>query len=157
MSNLLLACSLKKEKKERKKVKTRTDFKVHKKIIIRISSVMIRHSNKHARSLTPQAPFAFKDSMIHGILQFTLRIAFRCVLHRCESQEIRCQKLLIIYKIISDKIKKRFKYCWSRKTKRLYNCTWCIEFWSSLAKAQQNNHLVMIQPQVHLRLPCYDF
>ena len=31
--------------------------------------------------------------MIHGILQFTLRIAFRCVLHRCESQEIRCQKL----------------------------------------------------------------
>ena len=36
---------------------------------------------------------AFKDSMIHGILQFTLRIAFRCVLHRCESQEIRCQKL----------------------------------------------------------------
>ena len=36
---------------------------------------------------------AFKDLMIHGILQFTLRIAFRCVLHRCESQEIRCQKL----------------------------------------------------------------
>ena len=26
-------------------------------------------------------------------LQFTLRIAFRCVLHRCENQEIRCQKL----------------------------------------------------------------
>ena len=38
---------------------------------------------------------AFKDSMIHGILQFTLRIAFRCVLHRCESQEIRCQKLFL--------------------------------------------------------------
>ncbi len=33
---------------------------------------------------------AFKDSMIHWILQFTLLIAFRCVLHRCESQEIRC-------------------------------------------------------------------
>ena len=32
--------------------------------------------------------------MIHG-KQFTLRIAFRCVLHRCESQEIRCQKLFI--------------------------------------------------------------
>ena len=31
--------------------------------------------------------------MIRGILQFTLRIAFRCVLHRCESQEIRCLKL----------------------------------------------------------------
>ena len=35
--------------------------------------------------------------MIHGILQFTLRIAFRCVLHRCESQEIRCQKLFFDY------------------------------------------------------------
>ena len=38
----------------------------------------------------PRAQFAFKHSMIHGILQFTLRIAFRCVLHRCESQDIRC-------------------------------------------------------------------
>ena len=36
---------------------------------------------------------AFKDSMIHWILQFTLLIAFRCVLHRWENQEIRCQKL----------------------------------------------------------------
>ena len=40
---------------------------------------------------------AFKDLMIHEILQFTLRIAFRCVLHRCESQEIRCQKLFYIF------------------------------------------------------------
>ena len=39
---------------------------------------------------------AFKDSMIHWILQFTLLIAFRCVLHRCESQEIRCWKLYLI-------------------------------------------------------------
>lgn len=30
--------------------------------------------------------------MIHGILQFTLPIAFRCVLHRWENQEIRCRK-----------------------------------------------------------------
>lgn len=36
------------------------------------------------------AQCAFKDSMIHGILQFTLLIAFRCVLHRCRNQEIRC-------------------------------------------------------------------
>ena len=36
------------------------------------------------------AQCAFKDSMIHGILQFTLLIAFRCVLHRCRSQEIHC-------------------------------------------------------------------
>ena len=38
----------------------------------------------------PGAPFAFKDLMIHEILQVTLRIAVRCVLHRCENQEIRC-------------------------------------------------------------------
>ena len=37
-----------------------------------------------------RAQYAFKDSMIHGILQFTLRIAFRCVLHRYESQDIHC-------------------------------------------------------------------
>ena len=33
-------------------------------------------------------PFAFKDLMVHLILQFTLRIAIRCVLHRRENQEI---------------------------------------------------------------------
>ena len=32
--------------------------------------------------------FAFKDSMIHFILQFTLLIATGNVLHRCTSQEI---------------------------------------------------------------------
>ena len=32
--------------------------------------------------------FAFKDSMIHFILQFTLLIATGYVLHRCTSQEI---------------------------------------------------------------------
>ena len=56
-----------------------------------------------------RAQYAFKDSMIHWILQFTLRIAFRCVLHRCESQEIRCWKLyfeLSIHNMFSDKITK---------------------------------------------------
>ena len=37
-----------------------------------------------------RAQYAFKDSMIHGILQFALLIAFRCVLHRCRNQEIHC-------------------------------------------------------------------
>ncbi len=37
----------------------------------------------------PLAQGAFKTSMVH-ILQFTLRIAFRCVLHRYGSQDIRC-------------------------------------------------------------------
>ncbi len=39
-------------------------------------------------SVNTEAQFAFKDLMIHLILQFTLHIAFRCVLHRCENQEI---------------------------------------------------------------------
>ena len=43
-----------------------------------------------------EAQGAFKDSMTHGILQFTLPIAFRCVLHRWENQEIRCRKLCYI-------------------------------------------------------------
>ena len=34
-------------------------------------------------------PCAFRDLMIHGILQFTLRIAFRCALHHCGCQGIR--------------------------------------------------------------------
>jgi hypothetical protein len=38
----------------------------------------------------PEVQFAFKNSMIHVILQFTLPIAFRCVLHRCQNQEIHC-------------------------------------------------------------------
>lgn len=38
----------------------------------------------------PRAQGAFKTSMVHGILQFTRRIAFRCVLHRYGSQDIRC-------------------------------------------------------------------
>ena len=38
----------------------------------------------------PEAQHAFKNLMIHWILQFALRIAFRCVLHRCENQEIHC-------------------------------------------------------------------
>ncbi|PHT25374.1 hypothetical protein CQW23_34993 [Capsicum baccatum] len=30
--------------------------------------------------------------MVHGILKFTPSIAFRYVLHRCESRDIRCRK-----------------------------------------------------------------
>lgn len=39
-----------------------------------------------------RAQLAFKNSMVHGILQFTPSIAFRYVLHRCESQDIRCRE-----------------------------------------------------------------
>ena len=40
----------------------------------------------------PRAQLAFKDSMVRGILQFTPRIAFRYVLHRCEGRDIRCRE-----------------------------------------------------------------
>lgn len=40
----------------------------------------------------PQAQLAFKNSMVHGILQFAPRIAFRCALHRCESRDIHCRE-----------------------------------------------------------------
>ena len=35
---------------------------------------------------------AFQDSMVCGVLQFTPSIAFRYVLHRCESRDIRCRE-----------------------------------------------------------------
>jgi hypothetical protein len=53
-----------------------------------------------------RAQCAFKDSMIHKILQFTLHIAFCCVLHRCENQEIRCWKFWLIFFNQSDNFKK---------------------------------------------------
>jgi hypothetical protein len=48
-----------------------------------------KHSVAHASRNIPEAQDAFKGLMIHWILQFALRIAFRCVLHRCGSQDIR--------------------------------------------------------------------
>eukprot|EP01018_Ginkgo_biloba_P037619 Gb_32800 [translate_table: standard] len=42
----------------------------------------------------PRAQLAFKDSMIHGILQFTLSIAFRYVLHHGESRDICCREFV---------------------------------------------------------------
>ena len=45
-------------------------------------SGVYRHSNRHAPRNIPKAQYAFKVLMIHWILQFALRIAFRCVLHR---------------------------------------------------------------------------
>ena len=44
----------------------------------------------------PRAQLAFKDSMVHGILQFTPSIAFRYVLHRCESRDIRCRESFLL-------------------------------------------------------------
>ena len=48
------------------------------------------HSDKYATGHFPEAQCAFKILMIHEVLQFALRIAFRCVLHRCGNLDIRC-------------------------------------------------------------------
>jgi hypothetical protein len=48
------------------------------------------HSAKHTSGKIPQVQCAFKILMIHEVLQFALRIAFRCVLHRCGNLDIRC-------------------------------------------------------------------
>ena len=45
-----------------------------------------------------RAQLAFKNSMVHGILQFTPSIAFCYVLHRCVSRDIRCRESFMIYK-----------------------------------------------------------
>lgn len=48
-----------------------------------------------------RAQLAFKDSMVHGILQFTPSIAFRYVLHRCESRDIRCRESFnVLYDLV---------------------------------------------------------
>ena len=61
-----------------------------------------RHSNMHAPRHIPGAQCAFKDLMIHWILQFALRIAFRCVLHRWGNQDIRCCKLLLSFVFVAS-------------------------------------------------------
>ena len=54
------------------------------------------HSNRHAPRNTKERKMRSKIRWFTVDLQFTLHIAFRCVLHRCESQEIRCWKLFFI-------------------------------------------------------------
>ena len=48
------------------------------------------HSDMYATRHILEAQCAFKSLMIHEVLQFALRIAFRCVLHRCGIQDIHC-------------------------------------------------------------------
>lgn len=59
-----------------------------------------RCSNTRSTSVALMLPSAFEDSMIHGVLRFTLRFAFRCVLHRCENQDIRCPQLFEVVCLI---------------------------------------------------------
>ena len=89
----------------------------------------------------PLARSAFKDLMTRGILQFALRIAFRCVLHRYGNQDIHRWKfsfiddLVIFFEWISSNL-------WGKLTAEL---------------KLGSRYVLMILPQVHLRKPCYDF
>ena len=47
-----------------------------------------RHSDRHTPGHIPKVQDAFKILMIHWILQFATRIAFRCALHRSPSRDI---------------------------------------------------------------------
>ena len=136
--------------------------------------------------MIPRAQLAFKDSMVHGILQFTPRIAFRYVLHRCKSRDIRCRE------------SSRFSFFGlnrGRSTLRLVICLSNLIFLGGIPRrfpmprpfsavktqkaeagwAEKNvaflrssfalrvhgscfvKATTMILPQVHLRKPCYDF
>ena len=59
-----------------------------------------KHTHTPTNILPEQArrvPFAFKDLMIHSRLQFALRFAFRCVLHRCETLEIHWLRFVFYF------------------------------------------------------------
>ncbi|KAH7681713.1 hypothetical protein IHE45_05G074700 [Dioscorea alata] len=61
------------------------------------ASAGLRHTSAYGLASVPsawwpRAQLAFKDSMVHEILQFTPSIAFPYVLHRCESRDIHCRE-----------------------------------------------------------------
>ena len=100
----------------------------------------------------PEQPFAFKDLMIHLILQFTLHIAFRGVLHRCANQEIHRWKVDF-----------GFLFCLFTNHRRDLGHNSFL--WVLKAPAQKVETrlvsfelcMILILPQVHLRKPCYCF
>ena len=49
--------------------------------------------SRHTSRDYPEVQYAFKDPLIHGILQFTMIITLCCVLHRCLNRDIRRWKL----------------------------------------------------------------
>ena len=66
-------------------------------LLLEVSDELVSESEPATlRCRSTRAPIAFKDLMIHLILQFTLRIAFRCVLHRCRNQEIHRSEAWIL-------------------------------------------------------------
>ena len=55
---------------------------------IEICDILDTETNMPMHSKLSLARVAFENLMIQGILQFALRIAFRCVLHRYGNQDI---------------------------------------------------------------------
>lgn len=134
---------------------------------------------RRALGRIPRAQLAFKDSMVHGILQFTPRIAFRYVLHRCESRDIRCRE--------SYCFRSRYREPQQRKHRSHVPRQICVPWrhpapcsgirpegrvrqrpeglllppatshYSFAGRVSQRETTTMILPQVHLRKPCYDF
>ena len=131
----------------------------------------------------PQAQLAFKNSMVHGILQFTPGIAFCYVLHRCESQDIRCRescdltmhhctgyirhakwttgKAILVF---LDAMRRR-RFFWTttfykeggRPVPRDGCKTHRPAAWMTCSRFVLVYRVTtMILPQVHLRKPCYD-
>ena len=68
-----------------------------------------RHTDAQAGILLAEASSAICVQRFDGsrIVQITLRIAFRCVLHRCESQDIHCWELFRLSFFLSFFLTKR--------------------------------------------------
>lgn len=132
-----------------------------------------------------RAQLAFKNSMIRGILQFTPSIAFRYVLHRCESLDIRCRESFWIISKAPTPGAHRVRGL--RRGSLCFRFPWRVPRRGSVCgretrgpRPQQGGRggderppppvgchrfagrsavqvSTMILPQVHLRKPCYDF
>ena len=112
---------------------------------------------------------AFKDSMIHWILQFTLRFAHslrsssmrkpRDPLLKVVHYSVECTTITYMYILVSI-IKKNGKL-FSRLPLKVHKgiCGWRVRVEQHVQDAVSRLSClsVMILPQVHLRKPCYDF
>ena len=76
----------------RPSIPIRQPSRINKKAVVRNNS---RPSNRHAPQIRSAGSARCVQRFDDSLLQFTLLIAIRCVLHRWENQEIRCQKLFL--------------------------------------------------------------
>ena len=124
--------------------------------------------------------------MVHGILQFTPSIAFRYVLHRCESRDIRCRESFSTHLEGSDAVQyprtggtahaSSFRFLGAdraggelfagrpgqgpgtqHRVAEAASSPHAPRFVNEFAGRSAVQGSTMILPQVHLRKPCYDF